>query len=171
MVQPWTNKGATLHKRHWAVSRRHLAILPAKGVLRPTLSQLVERLQLNNTRKIWKGPTTISGHNNNSGRNSVTGVREWANKLNLFFYRFVSAHSPSPTHQSIDQTLYGHWTSPTPSPPTRHPDHQHCPPHAILFSNPLLNRDHHQPPSAVACFFFTFKMLSTQYNHHCWGGS
>lgn len=59
----------------------------------------MECLQLNNTREIWKGLKTTSGHSKNSGRSPVFGEREWANKLNLF----DSAH---PVHQSIDQSVF-----------------------------------------------------------------
>ena len=64
--------------------------------------KLEERLQQNNVRDAWRGLEKISGHNKSSGRGPESGDLEWANELNLFFNRFDSVPTPSPTHQNTD---------------------------------------------------------------------
>ncbi|TKS65892.1 RNA-directed DNA polymerase from mobile element jockey [Collichthys lucidus] len=94
--------------------------------------KLEERLEQNNARDVWRGLQTIAGHGKGVGRNPVSGDKDWADELNLFFNRFDSAPPPSLTPPDP----YSHlpWRAPpppappllsptpfTPSTPNRHP--------------------------------------------------
>ncbi|KAF7649772.1 hypothetical protein LDENG_00136650 [Lucifuga dentata] len=63
-----------------------------------------EDLQQNNAREVWRGLEKISGHNKGGGRAPESGDQRWANELNLFFNRFDSGHTTSPTLQSSSPT-------------------------------------------------------------------
>ena len=59
--------------------------------------KLEKRLEQNNTRDVWRGLQNIAGHGKGVGRNQASGDKDWADELNLFFNRFVSASPPSLT--------------------------------------------------------------------------
>lgn len=126
-----------------------LDIRRGKDIYKRTLE---ERLEQNNTNEVWRGLQNITGHGKEEGRNQVSGDKEWADKLNVFFPRFDSGTPPPivlpattshllglpPPAPFVPHTFASHLPGPTPPPlpktacPFHHPTY-------TLFHFPLID--------------------------------